>query len=57
MFILLSFTVCLLVLSHLSYCVIFSELIDLNFLDKTSGNNIITVSKFFIFLYLSTKRI
>ena len=50
MFILLSFSIFLLVASYLSYCVIFSDLIDSNFLDKTSGNEIIiTVSKVFHF--------
>ena len=50
MFILLSFSNFLLVASYLSYCVIFSDLIDSNFLDKTSGNEIIiNVSKVFHF--------
>ena len=49
-FILLSFSIFLLVASYLSYCVIFSHLIDSNFLDKTSGNEIIIfVSKVFLF--------
>ena len=37
MFILLSFSVCLLVGSYLSCCVIFSVWINLNLLDTTSG--------------------
>ena len=50
MFILLSFSIFLLVASYLSYCIIFSDSIDSNFLDKTSGNEIIiTDSKVFHF--------
>ena len=50
MFILFSFSVCLLVASSMSY---FSDLIDSNLLDKTSGNDIIiTFSKVFHFVYL-----
>ena len=55
MFILLSLSIFHLVASYLSYCVIFSDFIDSNLLDKISGNDIITLfQKFFIFVYLST---